>query len=214
MTATIPGIKNLLFDQGGVIVDLDRDRCLDALRRLGMENPEEMIGLYLQAGPFQALEAGTMSVDEFHAAVLPFFPAGVTTEQIDAAFSSFIVGIPRHRLASLRALRERYRTYILSNTNPIMFRGVIAREFAQEGLDVNAYFDGITVSYEAGSNKPDRGIFDYAISTMGIVPGETLFLDDGQANLDAAAELGFHTLLVPVGCEFAQLLSSLEKQLR
>ncbi|MBP5560502.1 MAG: HAD family phosphatase [Muribaculaceae bacterium] len=214
MAATIPGIKNLLFDQGGVIVDLDRNRCLDAMRRLGMDRPERLIGLYRQSGPFQDLEGGQLSVDEFHAAVQPYFPAGVTTEQIDAAFSSFIVGIPRHRLEALRALRERYRTYILSNTNPIMFHGIIAREFAQEGLDVNAYFDGITLSYEAGSNKPDRGIFDYAISTMGIVPAETLFLDDGQANLDAAAALGFHTLLVPVGCEFADLLSSLETQSR
>ncbi len=214
MANKIPGINNLLFDQGGVIVDLDRNRCLKALEELGMEHPEEMIGLYLQAGPFRALEAGAMSVDEFHAAVSPYFPVGVTTEAIDAAFSSFIVGIPRHRLATLRALRERYRTYILSNTNPIMFNGVIARAFAQEGLDVHAYFDGITVSYEAGYNKPDRGIFDYAISTMGIVPAETLFLDDGQENLDAAAALGFHTLLVPAGAEFGHLLQALEEQSR
>lgn len=209
---TIHGIKNLLFDQGGVIVDIERDRCLDELRLLGMENPERLIGLYKQEGPFFALENGDITVNEFHDALRPLMPTGITDEQMDHAFSSFIVGIPLHRLQALRELRKRYRTYILSNTNPLMFEGVIARAFAQEGLDVNAYFDGVTVSYIARSNKPDRKIFDYAVSTMGIKPEETLFFDDGQENLDAAAKLGFKTALVEPGQEFIDIIDQLERQ--
>lgn len=209
---TIHGIKNLLFDQGGVIVDIERDRCLDELRLLGMENPERLIGLYKQEGPFFALENGDITVNEFHDALRPLMPPGITDEQMDHAFSSFIVGIPLHRLQALRELRKRYRTYILSNTNPLMFEGVIARAFAQEGLDVNAYFDGVTVSYIARSNKPDRKIFDYAVSTMGINPEETLFFDDGQENLDAAAKLGFKTALVEPGQEFIDIIEQLERQ--
>ena len=208
----IQGIKNLLFDQGGVIVDIERDRCLDELRRLGMEAPERLVGLYKQDGPFFALENGDINMQQFHEALRPYMPAGVTDEQMDYAFSSFIVGIPLHRLQSLRELRKRYKTYILSNTNPLMFEGVIARAFAQEGLDVNAYFDGITVSYLAHSNKPDRKIFDYAIETMGIKPKETLFFDDGQVNLDAAAALGFKTALVEPGCEFIDIINQLEQE--
>ena len=92
-----------------------------------------------------------------------------------------------------------------------MFEGVIARNFAQEGLDVNAYFDGVTVSYKARSNKPDRQIFDYAIATMGIKPEETLFFDDGQENLDVAAKLGFKTALVEPGCEFMDIITKMER---
>lgn len=209
---TIKGIKNLLFDQGGVIVDIERDRCLEELRRLGLEAPERFVGLYKQDGPFFALENGDITLDEFHDALRPLMPSGVTNEQMDYAFSSFIVGIPLHRLQALRQLRKRYKTYILSNTNPLMFEGVIARNFAQEGLDVNAYFDGVTVSYLAHSNKPDRKIFDYAIATMGIVPEETLFFDDGQENLDAASRLGFKTALVEPGCEFIDIINQLEQQ--
>ena len=209
---TIKGIKNLLFDQGGVIVDIERDRCLEELRRLGMEAPERFVGLYKQDGPFFALENGDITLDEFHDELRPLMPSGVTNEQMDYAFSSFIVGIPLHRLQALRQLRKRYKTYILSNTNPLMFEGVIARKFAQEGLDVNAYFDGVTVSYLAHSNKPDRKIFDYAIATMGIVPEETLFFDDGQENLDAASRLGFKTALVEPGCEFIDIINQLEQQ--
>ena len=208
---TIKGIKNLLFDQGGVIVDIKRDRCLDEMRKLGMDHPELLIGLYKQEGPFFALENGDITIEAFHDALRPLMPAGVTNEQMDHAFSSFIVGIPLHRLQALRELRKRYRTYILSNTNPLMFEGVIAQAFAQEGLDVNAYFDGVTVSYIAHSNKPDRKIFDYAIATMGIKPEETLFFDDGQENLDAAAALGFKTALVEPGCEFIDIINQLEK---
>ena len=209
---TIKGIKNLLFDHGGVIVDIERDRCLEELRRLGMETPERFVGLYKQDGPFFALENGDITLDEFHDELRPLMPSGVTNEQMDYAFSSFIVGIPLHRLQALRQLRKRYKTYILSNTNPLMFEGVIARNFAQEGLDVNAYFDGVTVSYLAHSNKPDRKIFDYAIATMGIVPEETLFFDDGQENLDAASRLGFKTALVEPGCEFIDIINQLEQQ--
>ena len=209
---TIKGIKNLLFDQGGVIVDIERDRCLEEVRRLGMEAPARFVGLYKQDGPFFALENGDITLDEFHDELRPLMPSGVTNEQMDYAFSSFIVGIPLHRLQALRQLRKRYKTYILSNTNPLMFEGVIARNFAQEGLDVNAYFDGVTVSYLAHSNKPDRKIFDYAIATMGIVPEETLFFDDGQENLDAASRLGFKTALVEPGCEFIDIINQLEQQ--
>ena len=209
---TIPGIKNLLFDQGGVIVDIRRDQCLDELKLLGMDHPEKLIGLYKQEGPFFALENGDITVEQFHDALRPLMPQGVTDEQMDYAFSSFIVGIPLHRLQALRELRKRYKTYILSNTNPIMFEGIIARNFAQEGLDVNAYFDGVTVSYKARSNKPDRQIFDYAIATMGINPEETLFFDDGQENLDAAAKLGFKTALVEPGCEFMDIITKMERQ--
>ncbi|MBR5118723.1 MAG: HAD family phosphatase [Muribaculaceae bacterium] len=210
--SVIKGIKNLLFDQGGVIVDIRRDYCLDELRQLGMDHPELLIGLYKQEGPFFALENGDITVAQFHEALRPLVPPEVTDEQMDNAFSSFIVGIPLHRLQALRELRKRYKTYILSNTNPIMFEGVIARNFAQEGLDVNAYFDGVTVSYKAHSNKPDRAIFDYAIATMGIKPEETLFFDDGQENLDAAAKLGFKTALVEPGCEFMDIITKMERQ--
>ena len=71
---TIPGIKNLLFDQGGVIVDIRRDHCLDEMRQLGMDHPEFLIGLYKQEGPFFALENGDISVEQFYEALRPLVP--------------------------------------------------------------------------------------------------------------------------------------------
>lgn len=202
-------IKNLLFDQGGVIVDLDRERCLRSLAALGMREPEQMIGLYVQSGPFEQLESGKIGAAGFHAAMRPLLPAGVSDEQIDEALNSFIVGIPEHRLRCLERLRHElhYNTYILSNTNPIMFEGILKREFEKLGHSLDHYFDGVVTSYEAKSCKPDREIFDYAIRKLKIRPEETLFFDDGQANLDAAKRLGFRTALVAPGEDMVEVVS-------
>ena len=138
--------RNLLFDLGGVIMDIRRDDCLEAFRSLGMEHPENLIGEYVQNGPFGQLESGEISVAQFHDAIRTQLPEGVTDQQIDRAFCAFITGLPQPRLAALRHLRKRRGVYLLSNTNPIMWRGVIAEEFLKEGLRREDYFDGIVTS--------------------------------------------------------------------
>lgn len=198
---------NLLFDLGGVIIDIDRMRCVEAYRRLGMLHPEDFLGDYAQKGPFMMIESGEISPQEFRDTLRNFLPANVTDRQIDEAFFEFLVGIPAHRLRELRELRQCHKVYMLSNTNPIMWDGKIEREFRKEGLQREAYFDGIVTSFEAKAMKPDPRIFKYAIEKLGIDPADTLFLDDSEANLDAAARLGFQTALVATGCEFIDIIA-------
>ena len=96
--------------------------------------------------------------------------------------------------------------YLLSNTNPIMWDSTIRTEFEKDGHDREYYFDGMVTSFEANSLKPEEKIFRYTADTLGIDPAETLFFDDSQANLDAAAKLGFKTALVAPGTEFVDIL--------
>lgn len=201
-------IKNLLFDLGGVIMDLDRDRCVRAFEALGMRDAEDFLGVYGQKGAFLALERGDIDADEFRREIRPLFDREVTDEEIDSAFNQFLTGIPQERLRALRQLRKRYGVYLLSNTNPIMMNGFIAEEFRQEeGMEMKDYFDGVVASYVAKCYKPDREIFDYACEKCGIKPEETLFFDDSQANVDAARALGFYAELVAPGTEFTEILS-------
>lgn len=202
-------IKNLLFDLGGVIMDIRQLNCVASFERLGMSDADSFLGEYSQKGPFLQLEEGLITEAEFRQAVREFIDGEVTDEQIDKAFCDFLVGIPVHRLAELRELRKHYGIYMLSNTNPIMWHSRIAEEFRHEGMEREDYFDGIVTSFEARSIKPDARIFHHVVAQLGIKPEETLFLDDSQKNLDAAAELGFHTLLVPPGSEFYNLINSL-----
>ena len=200
-------IKNLLFDLGGVIMDLDRDRCVRAFERLGMKDADDFLGVYGQKGAFLALESGKIDADEFHRQVRPMIDRPeVSDEEIDNAFNEFLVGIPVTRLEALRALRKDYKIYLLSNTNPIMINSRIAEEFRKEGFEMADYFDGIFTSYEAGCCKPGKEIFDYTEREGHIKPDETLFFDDSQANVDTARSYGFNAVLVKPGDEFKNLL--------
>ncbi len=201
-------IKNLLFDLGGVIMDIRRQNCVDAFKRLGMPRPEDMLGEYSQKGPFMRLEEGVIDPAEFRREIRELIPREVTDGEIDEAFCRFLTGIPVERLRSLEKLHGDYRIYLLSNTNPIMWNSRIAEEFRKDGHDISHYFDGTVTSFEACSMKPDRKIFDYAVQTLGIRPEETLFFDDSEANVKAARALGFQAEVVAPGAEFTDILAS------
>ncbi|MDE6693476.1 MAG: HAD family phosphatase [Muribaculaceae bacterium] len=202
-------IQNLLFDLGGVIMDIRKDNCVLALRELGFHNPDEYLGDYSQKGPFGQLEQGLITPDEFRGFVRSQIDGPVTDMQIDDAFNEFLIGIPVERLRLLQQLRHTYGIYLLSNTNAIMWNARIAEEFRKDGLDIDAYFDGIVTSFEAKLLKPDVKIFDYAAAHCDIKPEETLFLDDSLANLGAAEKAGFRTAHVPEGVEYSKVLADL-----
>jgi len=192
---------NLLFDLGGVIMDIEKSRCVAAFKALGLDDAGSYFGEFSQQGPFMLLERGDMSVGEFHSVLRQHLPAGTSDGVIDEAFCRFLVGIPVHRLEALRRLRRTHRVYMLSNTNPIMWNSKIRDEFTREGFERDDYFDGIVTSFEARSLKPEAAIFQYACRKFGIAPADTLFVDDSQANLDAAAALGFATALAAPGAD-------------
>lgn len=190
-------ITNLLFDLGGVIMDIDRMECIRAFQAIGMPHPEELLGDYGQKGPFLALERGEITPATFRQQLRPYFDRPVTDQAIDQAFCRFLLGIPVHRLRDLEQLRRQgFHTYLLSNTNLLMWQQYILPDFTKDGHDINHYFDGIITSFEVRAYKPEPAIFQAAIDRLGIDPAATLFFDDSQANLDGASALGFHTALV------------------
>ena len=196
--------RNLLFDLGGVIMDIRRENCVKALTDLGMEGADEMLGLYCQSGPFLLLEEGKMSAEAFRKEIRSRCTTNPSDDEIDTAFNAFLRGIPTARLRALQELRKHYRIYMLSDTNPIMFDSKIRAEFQKDGYQREDYFDGICVSYEEKCAKPEAQIFANLIKKFDIEPKETVFFDDSQKNLDAAAAFGFQTYLVAPGTEFIE----------
>lgn len=187
-------------------MDIDRNHCVKAFKQLGMDDPDIFLGEYSQSGPFGELESGKISAEEFHNALRPYLPDTITDEQMDAAFSDFLIGIPESRLNALKELRKKYKVYILSNTNPIMWDNRIAEEFRKQGENLDAYTDGAITSFEEKVMKPDARIFEIACQKLNIKPEETVFLDDSKANTEAASALGFHTIHVAPGTEFTTLI--------
>lgn len=206
-------IRNLLFDMGGVVIDLSINRSKEAFRELGLENPDELLDAYVQKGAFARLESGTIApkefFDEIRCVLPPKWREAATDKVIEEAFSKFLLGLPADRLRALHRLSGRYNVCLLSNTNAIMWHGKIASLFREDGHDLDYYFPGgVVASFEAKCMKPDKEIFVYAEKHLDIKPGETLFLDDGPANIIAARKLGFKALLVKPGTEFMALLKA------
>lgn len=184
---------DLLFDLGGVIMDIRRENAVEALAALGMRDAGSFLGDYEQKGPFLALERGDIGAPEFRREMRRYFDREVTDAELDAAFMRFLTGIPVERLRRLEQLRRSHRVFMLSNTNPIMWQGRIADEFRKDGHDRDYYFDGCVASFDVNAYKPDPEIFRIACERYGLDPATTVFFDDSQANCDAAAALGFST---------------------
>lgn len=198
----IYGIENVIFDLGGVVIDLDRDRAVSALEILGLEDADEILGLYGQKEPFYGLETGERSTADFFDLLRSKMRPGVTDIQITEAFNKFLVRLPAERLEMLRQMRMAgYRIFMLSNTNPVMYHTWIDRAFRQEGGSVNDYFDGIVVSFQELTCKPDVAIFERLMRRYGLNPSATLMLDDSDKNCKAAAEAGAHSIKVGKGPE-------------
>lgn len=190
-------IKNVIFDLGGVVIDLQRENAVEALSKLGIKDAEELLGEYSQKGPFLKLETGEMTSAEFYDLMLEKCEGSVSCIQIRDAFEKFLVEIPWERLKMLESLKAKgYRIFALSNTNPIMFNHWIDRNFKKDGKTINDYFEGIVASFEEGVCKPDPVIFKNLIERYGLNPEETLMLDDSEKNVMAAESVGLKAVKI------------------
>ena len=190
-------IKNIIFDLGGVVIDLERENAVKALEKLGISDASVLLGEYSQKGPFLKLETGEISSAEFYDLLLSQCKEGTTCKDIRDAFEEFLVGIPAERLQIIDELRAKgYRLFVLSNTNPIMYNHWIEAEFRKAGKSIQDYFDGIVTSFSEGTCKPDPVIFENLIRRYGLNPSETIMLDDSEKNLEAARSLGLHVKLI------------------
>ena len=184
-------IKNIIFDLGGVIIDLERRMAVDALDGLGIKDASSLLGEYEQKGPFLMLEKGDISSSEIYDILLPQCKEGTTCNDIRDAFEQFLRQIPVERLRMLDKLRGKgYKLYVLSNTNPIMYNHWIDNAFRNDGKTINDYFDGIVTSFQERMCKPDPNIFLRVTERYGLNPDETLMLDDSEANVKAARSVG------------------------
>lgn len=189
-------IKNLLFDFGGVIVSLNKQNALNRFKEIGVTNVEEYLNEFRQSGIFLDYEEGKLNAPQFYKALREL--AGnenITDEQIDSAWLAFLVGIPDYKYTLLKELRKSYNVYLLSNTNPSVMKWAKSEDFSPTKEPIEAFFDKCYLSYEIGHAKPEKAIYEHIIKDSGMNPAETLFFDDGEANIKAAQELGFQTYL-------------------
>lgn len=186
-------ISTLIFDLGGVLVDLDRERCIREFEKLGVSNISTILSTTVQKGFIWAYEIGKISTEDFRDAIRACTPNTLSDQQIDQAWNALLVGLPTSKLNLLRTLREQYRIIMLSNTNPLSYAYCRDVLFTQEGKTIADYFDKCYLSYEMKAGKPHKEIFQTLLAQEGGKPSDFLFLDDSTQNIETAKALGIQT---------------------
>jgi putative hydrolase of the HAD superfamily len=188
-------IKNILFDLGGVIVGINKQNAINRFKEIGLENIEDYLNEYRQNGIFLDLEEGKLTREEFHAEFVKLVGHDVAPEDVDSGWLAFLTFIPEYKYDMLKELRKKYKVYLLSNTNPAIMNWAESEHFSPTREPISAFFDKCYCSFRLKVAKPDKEIFEAIVRDSGIKPEETLFLDDGPANIEAAKALGFKTYL-------------------
>lgn len=190
-------IQNIVFDLGGILLNYDTARDARALRSIGL--PEYSAWDHCPA--LNALTedyyAGMISEADFCQQIRPYCSAAVSDAAIIEAMQQVFADLPAERLAAVRALRGHYGVFLLSNINQRGWDHVV-QQMARAGVSANDCFDGVFLSFELGVSKPSREIFEQVATMAGLVPRETLLLDDSRANIEGAVAAGWRGQLLPV----------------
>jgi glucose-1-phosphatase len=183
-------IKNIIFDLGGVIIEIHYKATIEAFKKLGFNDFENIYSMIKGTHLFDMLETGKIPPQAFRNE-LRKFDNRLSDPNIDKAWNTMIGEMPSAHLPLLRNLRKTYKTYILSNTNTIhiaYFTAYLERRFGYNPL--SDMFDKVYFSHEIGERKPDRQAYEAVLNDAGLKPNETLFIDDLQMNIEGAKKVG------------------------
>ena len=198
-------IKNIVFDLGGVLVDLNFKAAINGLQKAGFANVKEQLQSFDREGIFQEFELGEMTADEFRTAIRENSTVTLTDEEVDNLWNLMLLEIPREKLELILELRSKYMVYLLSNTNSIHWDYVCKNAFNYRGFRVNDYFEETFLSYEMHLAKPDKAIYEKVLQDANLLAEETLFIDDSEANCKAAEEVGIHAHHYHIGDDLSKV---------
>lgn len=202
-------VRNIIFDLGGVIINLDFRRTRDAFISLGAADFDGIYSQAQQSGFFDEFDKGLLSPESFRMEIRKHLPEHVTDQQIDAAWDAMLLDVPPARLELLSALKNKYRTFLLSNTNVIHVRNFSAALNAVHGTpDFTPFFERCYYSCDIRMRKPDAEIFQFVLQQHSLKAEETLFIDDSAQHIEGARKCGINAVLLQ-GVEVRELLAGL-----
>jgi putative hydrolase of the HAD superfamily len=194
----LPSVKNLVFDLGGVILDLSVDHTLQSFSTLSGISKQKVQEIFLSSPGFNEYERGGMDDAGFRNYIRKIYQVNATDPQIDACWNAMLRGIPVAKLNLLQELKKKYTVYLLSNTNEIhlsYINTVMLSGMAGEN-SLDQYFHKAYYSHRMLKRKPDAEIFEQVLEENGLVPEQTLFLDDNALNVEGAKSVQIKTVHV------------------
>jgi putative hydrolase of the HAD superfamily len=192
-----PSIKNLIFDLGGVLLDLSVDSTLQSFAEVSGIEPTRIKQLFVNSAGFDAYEKGEFTDSEFRDFVRKLYSIDASDEVLDTCWNAMLVNIPLEKLQLLETLKKTHNVFLLSNTSNIhvnYINDILIKRVTQNSLD--DFFHHSFYSYRMKMRKPDAEIFQQVLDEAKLIPNETLFLDDNQANVEGASKLGINTVHV------------------
>jgi len=183
-------IKNLIFDLGGVLLNINPLLSLIELEKVSGIAQKELITKLTEAHLFEKFDTGSLTEGEFRSELCRILGKKEKDSEIDRIWNALLLDFPFHRVELLQKLRKNYSVYLLSNTNSIHFREYSSAFYESYKINFPDLFDTLFLSHEIGIHKPDAGIYTYVLQHADLNPSECVFFDDLLPNIEAAAALG------------------------
>lgn len=191
------GIKNIIFDLGGVILNLAVENTHREFANLSGLPLAEIKTRVHHGKYFHEYERGLISDAEFRNHLRQSLELQVSDAELDKAWNAMLLDIPQERFALLEQLKQSHRLFLLSNTNEIhrqCFNSIVQQTSGKPGID--HYFHQAYFSHLLNLSKPDVTIYQHVLNDQNLLPHETVFLDDNADNITGAAKAGLHTFHV------------------
>ena len=191
-------IKNIIFDLGGVILDINYQATIDAFAQLGISNFSKLYSQKSQQKLFDQFETGHVSSKDFVKGIQQMHSVQVSNELIVKAWNAMLKGVKKNKLDYIKSLRNQYHTILLSNTNEIHI-AAFEEEMSHKQLltQFKSCFEKIYYSSRMGLRKPHTICFEKVLKEQQINPKETLFIDDSIQHIEGAKGCGIKAVLFP-----------------
>lgn len=203
----LQGIKNIIFDLGGVLLNINPKKTIEAFGALGMEQLIGDKGLTYDHEIFYLMEQGKVTPGEFRQGVRNLLPTAVSDNQIDTAWTAMLLDFPQIRVNLLQKLSHDFNLYLFSNTNAIHVDKYFDIFRSQHGFEVTSLFKQTFHSNEIGYRKPSVESFEEIIRLASINAEKSLFIDDSAANVEGAIACGMKGLWLQPGQTVEEIFS-------
>ncbi|HTI10895.1 MAG TPA: HAD family phosphatase [Puia sp.] len=194
------GIKNIIFDLGGVIINLDNQLTENAFIAMGAKPFREYFGHGHAASFFRAYETGSITDRQFIDSINELTGLSLSDEEVIKAWNALLLDFPTERIQLLKELGRRYRLFLFSNTNALHLTALqkIYRDTFGEG-ELDDHFERTYYSHLLGMRKPDIASYQHILQENQLIGGETLFVDDALINVEGAEAAGLKGLYLRPG---------------
>ncbi len=206
MKANLESVEIVIFDLGGVLLNIDYNATSLEMKKLGFLDFDEHYTQLAQNNLFDQLETGKISEQAFINELKAHVYSQVTPNQIVHAWNKMIGKFPNQKINLLESLNGK-RIVMLSNTNVIHWKKVLLEWKNVRQVQIETYFEKIFLSHEIGLRKPHVETFHYVCQSLKVLPENVLFIDDSPQHIKGAKEAGLRTFYYEDETSFFQLFS-------